>query len=95
MSTTKADAIIARVPLGEDHEWRKVEPTTKWQNGWALYFNGDLVRGASRFERELLDAKVDQHAARVRKLVEGLAEQQAMPDDWWKAELESIEGKAS
>jgi hypothetical protein len=27
---------------------------------------------------------------RIRVLVERLAEQQAMPDDWWKSELESI-----
>ena len=33
----------------------------------------------------------DTLSARVRKLVEGLAEQQAMPSDYYKPELEAVE----
>ena len=50
--------IVARVPLPPDHEWRKTQHNTQWPNPWALYCKGELVRAASRFERELLDAKV-------------------------------------
>ena len=38
-------------------------------------------------ERDALRAALDA----MRKIVEGLAQQQAMPDDWWLAALEDID----